>query len=181
MKDFADVISELRNRISELERRGQNAQRDGTIYAVDAVRGLARVKLLDGDNPFVTGWIDWSEAASGDNKTHNPPSIGQAVIIQSESGDLTDAIIQMSVPSSSHPRPSNLGDEYILTSVGDACVKVVDGGSNIRLSVGGVSLVISADGVQITGGKVLHNGTDVGDSHKHSNVAPGRMQTGKPV
>ena len=55
-------------------------------------------------------------------KTHFPPSIGEQVKLESESGDLTDAVIDTSLPSNANPRPHDklaeakiqIGDTYIL-------------------------------------------------------------------
>lgn len=43
---------------------------------------------------------------------------------------------------------------------------------------GGASI---AGGVSITGGSVTHNGTNIGDDHKHSGVKSGGSNTGGPV
>lgn len=181
MGDLAALLDDMRGRIGELERRAASRSRVGVIDAVDAAKGLARVKLLDGERPFLTGWIPWQEAAAGAMRTHMPPSVGQQVKVVSESGDLTDATIQGSLNSDGAPRPSGAGDAFVLGAVGSARIEVTGGGAEVTVKVGGVKLVVSGAGVAITGGKVTHNGTDIGDTHKHVGVVPGPSETGVPV
>ncbi|MFV0385664.1 phage baseplate assembly protein V [Paracoccus sp. (in: a-proteobacteria)] len=180
MAGLPEIIDDLRRRVGELERRQRAQSRTGVIADVDPGRGLARVRLLGGDTPFLTGWIPWSEPSAGANKTHNPPSHGQQVQVFSESGDLHDAVIQGSLNSDANGRPSGRGDEYVLASVGGASVIISDGGLSLALAVGGVSVTITPAGLSISGGLVTHNGTDIGDTHKHGGVSSGPSDTGTP-
>ena len=180
MAGLPEIIDDLRRRVTELERRQRAQSRTGTITEVDAGNGLARVRLQDGDQPFVTGWIPWTEPSAGANKTHNPPSVGQQVQISSESGDLHDAIIQGSINSDANVRPSGEGDEYVLLSVGQASIRVVGGGTGILLSVGPYSLTLTAAGAANAGGSLSHNGKDIGDTHTHGGVTSGPADTETP-
>ena len=154
MPDFAEQFDDLRRRVSEIERRLRSQSRTGVIEGVDAANGLARVKLMDGDEPFVTGWIPWEEPSAGSNKTHNPPSKGQQVKIYSESGDLHDASIQGSLNSDANGRPSGAGDEYVLLSVGPAKISVTGGGSTILIKVGGATITITAGGITLNAPRI---------------------------
>lgn len=145
MSDLYAIIDDLRRRVSELERRVRSQSRTGVVVDVDPAKGMARVKLLDGDKPFLTGWIPWEEASAGANKTHNPPSAGQQVKIYSESGDLHDATIQGSLNSDGNGRPSGAGDEFVLASVGAASITISGGGASLVLKVGGSTLTMTAD------------------------------------
>jgi phage baseplate assembly protein gpV len=175
-----EIIDGLRRRITELERRQRGQMRTGVVDEVDPGNGRARVRLLDSDPPFVTGWIPWSEPTAGANRTHNPPSVGQQVMLFSESGDLHDAVIHGSLNSTAHPRPSGAGDEHVLLAVGDARIAVSGGGSSLALTVGGVTLTLTSAGLVVDGGQVSHNGTNIGDTHTHGGVAPGGGNTGTP-
>ncbi|TRD16963.1 phage baseplate assembly protein V [Palleronia caenipelagi] len=173
MAELAHIIDDLRRRISELERRIRSQSRTGVVTEVNAAEGLARVRLLDGEIPFVTGWIPWEEPAAGANRTHLPPSVGQQVRINSESGDLYDASIQASLNSDAIGRPSGAGDAYVLSSVGPCTITVSDGGGTCRITVGGSSitltgsaitlasngstLVLDAGGIQEAGAKIEMN------------------------
>lgn len=141
--DLASIIDDVRVRIGELERRQRNQTRTGVIDQVDPAKGLARVRLSDGDRPFLTGWLPWEEAAAGANKTHTPPSVGQQVRVNSETGDLTDGTIQGSVNSADNARPSSSGDTHVLLSFGQAMIAVSDDGATMRFSVGATSLTLT--------------------------------------
>lgn len=180
MPGLPDIIDDLRRRITELERRLQAKSRTGVISDVDPAKGLARVKLQDGDEAFLSGWVPWVEPSAGANKTHNPPSIGQQVQIISESGDLHDAVIQGSLNSNANTRPSSAGDEYVLASVGQTRVAVSGGGTALTLQVGAVTVTVTAAGFAVQGGQVTHNGTDIGDTHTHNGVVSGPANTGTP-
>jgi phage baseplate assembly protein gpV len=175
-----EQLDEMRRRLAELERRVGSQSRTGVVTEVDAVNGLARVRLTEGDAPMLTGWLRWVEPAAGANKTHNPPSVGQQVEIRSESGDLHDATIQGSVNSAANGRPSGEGDEFVLLSVGTASIKAIGGGAAIVVAVGGYSLTLSAAGAVNAGGALSHDGKNIGKSHTHPNVVNGPDSTEPP-
>lgn len=176
------LILDMRDRLTELERRNGGRNRTGVIAEVDAANGLARVKLLDDDDgePFLTDWLPWMELSAGKNKTHSPPSQGQQVQVSSETGDLHDGVIQGSLNSDDNGRPSGAGDEYVLLSVGAAKITATGGGSEIKISVGGYSVTFSASGATHSGGKLTHNGKDVGATHTHGGVIKGVANTKPP-
>ncbi|MDV6226347.1 phage baseplate assembly protein V [Nitratireductor aquimarinus] len=129
MAGFIDRIVEAERRIAELERRGRNRKRTGVVAELDLKKGLARVRISDGDRPFLSPWVPWKEIAAGGIKSHIPPTVGEQVDVVSESGDLTDAVIDMSTPSNSNPRPHDgpeamlvHGDVTILIGAGEARV-----------------------------------------------------------
>lgn len=139
-------VADLYKQVAEINRRLQNRSRTGTVSEVDAEKGVARVILLEDDGtgkPFKSPWVQWREMAMGQNKTHMPPSVGQQVALVSENGDLTDAVIDMSLPSENNPRPSDKGDSYILSKVGPFELHVSDGGGKAVIKVGGTSLTLT--------------------------------------
>lgn len=156
MAGLPEMFDDLRRRVTELERRQRAQSRTGVITEVDAGNGLARVKLQgeDGQEPFLTGWIPWTEPSAGANKTHNPPSVGQQVQIASESGDLHDAVIQGSLNSDANGRPSGAGDEYVLASVGAASVTISGGGASMVLKVGGSTVTLTDGGIVLNSPRI---------------------------
>lgn len=114
--DFLEMLSWLGRKAAEQERRNRTRSRIGTIVEVDAQKGVARVNLNEAG--FKTGWIPWQEQSAGGAKTHWPPTIGQQVRVKSESGDMRDAEIEISMPSEANPRPSQASDERVLLDVG---------------------------------------------------------------
>lgn len=189
-----EIIIGLNNRLKELERRTQNAKRTGTIHSVDAEKGLARVLLMpQGSNgkPFLSPWLPWAEQAAGQGKTHFPVSVGQQVHITSESGDLTDGTIEMSVPSNQNARPSQSGTEFVLLDNGGVRISA-DGGalritaSSFRLDASASAEISSArtevdsNDIRLEGSTLRHNGKSIGDSHTHTGVETGNGTTGEP-
>lgn len=154
MADFHGIINDLRRRVADLERRQRAQTRTGVIDQVDPAQGRARVRLQDGEKPFLTGWLPWEEAAAGSMKTHNPPSVGQQVRLFSESGDLTDATIQGSLNSDANARPSGAGDEYILASVGGASITISGGGASMVLKVGGSTVTLTAGTIVLDAARI---------------------------
>lgn len=106
-RSTAEIFLDILHRVEEIERRFENRERTGTIHEVDAEKGLARVKLDEGKDgqPFLSPWVPWKETAMGFIKTHFPPEVGEQVKLVSESGDLTDAVIDTSIPSNEFKRP----------------------------------------------------------------------------
>lgn len=193
MAQLEDIIVNIQNRLSELERRRRNAKRTGIVDEVDTKKGLARVTLVDdGEKKFRTGWIPWKEVAAGTTSTHIPPVVGQQVDVLSENGDLTDGVIDFSLHSNANKRPHD-GSQAV----------IVHGNTRITLDKGAVQIEtadavtinvpkthitgdVEIDGnlltkgngetrgsVDFKGGYVRHNGKNIGDSHKHRGVRSG--------
>jgi phage baseplate assembly protein gpV len=171
---FIERIVELERQVAELDRRGRNRKRTGVVDQVDTAKGVARVKIADGEQgPYLTGWLPWKEIAAGGIKSHIPPTKGEQVDVVSENGDLTDAVIDMSTPSNANPRPHD-GPEAVITK----------GGTRITISDGAVEIVadVSIKGaLTIVGPSVTHNGKSIGDTHEHTDVTPGAALTGPPA
>lgn len=188
----------LVQRVADLERRSRNRKRTGEVTEVDAAKGLARVKISEPDGKAYTSpWIPWNETSAGKHKTHYPVSVGEQVEVQSENGDLTDGVINRSVPSTANKRPSTKGDEYVLSNVGKHTDKVSDGGATRTLEVGGTKVTVTDGKVLIsvggstfeftgagfkqTGGKQEHDGKNVGKDHKHGGIFRGGALTDPPA
>lgn len=193
--DLAAIVMELVFRVSDLERRDRNRSRIGTISEVDAARGLARVELSrEGGTPYLTGWIPWREQAAGAAKTHFPPSAGQQVRVESQSGDLTDGEIEIGMPSEDNPRPSTKGDEVVLLTHGELRISSSDGGAKLTISLGGSSIEVTKDKITttatdvaidgktaITGEVLTHNEKNISHDHVHTDVVRGSQLTGPPA
>lgn len=124
-------IAELYRRDAERTRRDRNRKRTGVVAEVDHEKGLARVKLsTQSGKDFLSGWLPWKEVASGGIKSHIPPTVGEQVNVVSESGDLTDAEIDMSVPSTANPRPHD-GPEAVITK-GDVRIQIADSRTDVN-------------------------------------------------
>lgn len=134
--DLPDIIADLYHRIADLERRRQNARRTGTVESVDAAKGVARVRLNEDPKtgkPYITAEIPWKTPSVGATKVNIPPSVGQQVEVVSESGDMTDAVIDHSVRSNANPLPGAKPGEAIVTT-GETTLFIT--GSKIRAATG---------------------------------------------
>lgn len=171
---FLNRFVELERKVAEADRRARNRKRTGTITEVDNAKGLARVKITEEDGkPFITGWLPWKEMSAGGTSSHIPPTVGQQVDAISESGDLTDGVIDFSTHSNANPRPHD-GPEAV----------IVHGG--LRMTLGDGTFEIIGDvtikgALTIEGSGVTHNGKDIGDTHKHTQVEPGAGISGVPL
>ncbi len=142
--DLTDFMTDVYQRLAELERRARNRKRTGTVSEVDHKKGLARVKISEpGAVPYIGPWMPWKEIAAGDIKTHIPPSVGQQVTVVSESGDLTDGEIDMSIPSTANARPHD-GPEAVMTK-GSVRIEVSDD----RAKVKAPKVLVESDDVRL--------------------------------
>ena len=178
MADLARIVARMQGQIVELQRRINNGMREGVVVDVDPAKQRVKVDIGDDDNPLITPWIRWPERA-GARKTWNPPSVGELMTVHSPGGEISENSMAFHGGfAGANGAPSGDGDATVFT-LGPVTVTVVAGGATIE--VGGVSVEITGGGVAITGGKVTHNGTDIGDTHKHGGILPGPAQTGTPV
>lgn len=169
-----EQMADLYRRVAEVERRNRNRKRTGKVAEVDYGKGVARVELSTQEGKtYLTPWMPWKEVASGGIKSHIPPTKGEQVDVVSESGDLTDAVIDMSVPSSANPRPHD-GPEAVITK-GKSRITIADGSVEI------VADVTIRGALAIEGSSVTHNGRNIGDTHRHKGVQPGPALTGDPA
>lgn len=117
-RHLPDQVADLYRRIAEMERRGQNQKRTGTVVEANYEKGLYRVQLKEkGSNgkPYITGWLPLKEMAAGEIKMYVPLSVGEQVTVKSENGDLSDAEIEHSINSKDNAKPHNKGGEVVLT------------------------------------------------------------------
>lgn len=173
MASFIDRMVELEREVADLRRRARNRRRTGVIHEVDTGKGLARVKIMDGEKgPYLSPWVPWKEISAGGTNAHIPPTKDQQVDVLSESGDLTDGVIDFSTHSNQNPRPHD-GPEAV----------IVHGGTRMTISDGAVEIIADVTikgALTIEGPKVTHNGHDIGDTHKHTEVVPGGGISGPP-
>ena len=128
------------------------------------------------------------------NRFHTPPSKGQQFTALSPNGDWQQAVALPMTWSDQNQSPSSNGDENVLTygnvtaTIKDGLCEVVVGAASLKLTsaavtikVGGVNVEITDSGVAITGGKVTHDGKNIGSTHLHGGVVPGGGLTDVPA
>ena len=69
------------------------------------------------------------------------------------------------------------GSSIALDAAGGAMVQAK---GTVTVKVGGVTFTVSPGGVDISGGKVTHNGRNIGSDHVHGEVMGGEGTTGDP-
>lgn len=172
MSQLVDKLVEMERRIFEVERRAANRKRTGVIDELDLSKGLARVQLEGGETPYRTGWLPWKEIAAGGISSHIPPTKGQQVDVLSESGDLTDAVIDFSTHSNANPRPHD-GPEAVIVH---GATRLLIGDGVVEISA---NVTIKGD-LQVDGSSMRHNDKSVGADHTHGGVVPGNSNTDFP-
>lgn len=172
-------VAELAARIAELERRFSGVMRHGTVEEIDTARHRVRLnfgKDIEGRH-FLSPWVPYAQVA-GALKVHTPPSKGQQFTALSPNGDWQQAVAIPMTWSNQNASPSNAGNEHVLTFGG---VRLTVCEQSLEAQVDGVTLKVTSDGVTITGGKVTHQGKNIGATHIHGGVIPGGGLTDVPA
>lgn len=183
-KSLPEQIANIYYRIGEIERRGRNRKRKGTISEVGTGEnaGKYKVKLSEnGGKPFVSGWIKSRVLGGGATKIDVMRRVGEQVDVISENGDLTDAEIDLSTYSDENAR-ENGEDVPLHIKIGDTVFAV----SGDTVAITAADIVINGDvtitgAVTIEGTSLTHNSKNVGSDHEHVDVMFGSDNTGPPA
>lgn len=170
-------LGELAIRVASLERRVNGGMLSGVVHQVDASLGLVRLNLGDATGDlYLSPWVPYAQIG-GQIRLHNPPSVGQQMMLMAPGGEIRQALALPLGFSDENPSPSDEDDAAVLT-FGSLSIRLTGDGAVV--TVGGVSLEITGSGVAITGGSVTHNGQNIGDTHVHGGVEPGPSDTTGP-
>lgn len=167
-----ELIAKLRGMIRRVAIK--NVSDDGETQT-------ASIEVADGI------WRDNIEISQQYGMTSNAPEDGGLAIAIAIGGDEGDMIVLPIGNPSTRMSGLGKGDVAMYNAFGDRVVIRQGGGievkaaSSIAMNVGGVSAVLSAEGLAITGGKVTHNGKNIGDTHIHGGVVPGLAKTEPPA
>jgi hypothetical protein len=173
-----DQLVQLADRIAVLEQRLSNSTRYGTVAEVDPAAGTVRLDLGNGtDGPFLSPPMPYSQMA-GSLRVHAPPSVGQQMVCFAPGGDIRQAT---AIPMTWGGDNANPGADGATNVLRFGNVTISLNGSGVTIQSGGSTIVIGADGLAVTGGVVTHNGTDIGDTHRHGGVVPGMSPTQEPI
>ena len=178
MSSFDFAFSKLFQRIEELERvvNSQSRQinnlfREGRIVEVHPDKGTAVVEMFgDGSKTKQIPWL----TQAGDINDFVPPSVGQRVIIASPTGEPGRAVIMPGGYSDQFQQPHDAGSEA-MRKVGSSSDLMT--GSKRRIVADEIEFI---GNVRITGEVLEHNGRNVGDDHRHTDVKRGGDLTGPP-
>ena len=92
----------------ENERRLQSIINRGIVTQVDHAAARCRVQI-DG---LETDWLKFTSARIGKVKIWNPPSIGEQVLVISETGELSTGLVTTSFDYDDQPLPSANADTF---------------------------------------------------------------------
>ncbi|MCW2319187.1 hypothetical protein M2322_004756 [Rhodoblastus acidophilus] len=178
MREVHEALSAALDRIAELEKRVERMFRVGKVTDVDPAKQLYRQEIgLDPDGqPVKSPWIRYSQIA-GARKSHSPPSKGQQMLMISPDGEFRTALGVPHGWSDENPAPSDKDEDVEVR--GD--VKITNDGKSITKVIKGVTYVFSASGLDVKGGKITHDGKDIGSDHTHEGVEPGAGKSGPPA
>jgi phage baseplate assembly protein gpV len=188
-------LVELASRVADLERRFSGVVRHGTVDEVDPGKQIVRIKFGEDKDgkPFLSPWLPYAQIA-GALKVHTPPTKGQQMSTLSPSGDWMQAVALPMHWSDQNQSPSSNGDENVLTygnvraTIKDDLVQVIVGGctlevtsGHVKIEIDGVTHTIDGSGITTNGGRIEHDGKNIGKDHKHKDVESGPSLTGPPV
>lgn len=190
-------IGELIRRVSDLEHRVSRQIRYGTVQEVrhrdGQIEVRARIGLDTEGNHLLSPWVPWAQTA-GALKVHTPPTSGQQVRLMAPDGEARQAVAEPFTWSDDNPTPSDQLDRNVLTFGGwriewkEGGIEVGKGGTKLTIAEGsfkfeadGVTHEITSDGLKTTGGRIEHDGKNIGKDHRHRDVEPGPALTGVPT
>lgn len=96
----------MNNPSPDIERRLQSFVNRGIVTQVDYAAARCRVQI-DG---LETDWLKFSAARLGNIKIWNPPSVGEQVLVISETGELSTGLVTTSFDYDDEPMPSTNAD-----------------------------------------------------------------------
>lgn len=130
--------------LSDLQKRLNNLVRSGVI--ADVKQSPLRVKVSIGS--LQTDWLRVKMPAAGALSISWLPSVGEAVQVMSESGDLRNGVVHMGLHTDANPPPATEPGIYTLCfSDGTAVTYDINGTIlNISLAGGKVGLQASPEG-----------------------------------
>lgn len=163
----------------------------------DKTRGMVRrgvLKNIKDDGQTQTASVEVAEGVwRHDVEIMQPygsashvPADGSLAVVLAIGGDQGDLVVMnVSNPSKRLGKlPEGAVGNY--NEHGDRVLVLPDGtvqvaaGKALDVTVGGVKFRVSAEGVDITGGHVRHNGVNIGDTHFHGGVVHGDDDTDVP-
>lgn len=165
-------------RIQELDRRVAGHVVRGKVKERDIAK--KKVRLLIGKDDegedVLSPWVPYAQIA-GDLKVHTPPSVGQNMVIKSETGDLQQGTAFPHHWNNDNKSPSDKEDENVLTYGG---IKLTLDAGKVLLEIDGTTFEWSGEGFVQTGGKIEHDGHLIDKTHVHTEVITGADLSGPP-
>lgn len=147
-EDLPGVVAWLVRKVTEIERRAAGRQRRGIVAEVNAGAGLFRVDFAPG---YRSPWIPALSPSGGALRIQAEPTVGQSVLVDSPSGDMTDAVIIASGFTDDNARPHDQAGEFALDVGG---TRIVASGDRLILQSNGSSIELDSAGVRVEGARI---------------------------
>jgi hypothetical protein len=172
-RDARAIAREFRNlykMADDLDRRMVSMMLSGKVAEIDGDRIRLEIQPQDSrtGKPFLSPWVQVQEAA-GQTGTHFPVKVGDPMRLMSPNGELgaqSLAIRDGYTDQDKNPTDQKQG-ELVIAHDGPVRIK-------------GSAIILEADGVDAKSASLTHNGVNVGENHKHTDVVPGPALTGPP-
>jgi len=193
VSDIPRRVADLEYLVADMKRRESNYVRPGVVVSFDPATNSIVANIGSGDAPVATHPVPvFTHAGSG--LSWRPLKAGQQITLLCPDGDLSNAVALPGGFHDKNPAPSQSAAEDIEAQRGQSRLRTTDtaayletGSSSVKveasqitLTAGGVTALLSATGLAITGGKVTHNGHDIGADHVHTLVSIGSDLSGPP-
>lgn len=147
----------------------------------DGQTQTASIEVADGV------WRDDVEIMQPYGTASHPPADGALAIALAVGADQGDLVVMPAsnpskrmgkLPEGAVGLYNEFGDKVLILPDGKV---QISGATSLEATFGGVIFRISAEGVDITGGHVRHNGKNIGDTHIHGGVIHGDDTTTEPA
>ncbi|WP_366655350.1 phage baseplate assembly protein V [Fodinicurvata sp. EGI_FJ10296] len=89
--------------LSDVERQVNGVIRYARVTEIN--HAAARVRVTDG--PIVSNWIRWAEVRAGADRTWDPPTVGERVIVVCPGGDLNNGTVIARLNCTDNPPPDD--------------------------------------------------------------------------
>lgn len=164
--------NDLEFHISEMQRLVMNLIRIGKVAATNYADATVKVQIGE----LETDWVPWLSLRAGQDRSWNPPTVGEQVLVLSPGGDLACAVVVGSLYQTAHPAPSSTGTET-RTQYRDGAVIGHDAATHaLTVQTPGAVSMRGATGVVVgSGGPVTLTGSAVAISADGGGNTAGTM------
>lgn len=145
--------------MGELDRRVGNVLRIGTVFAFDPAQG---VKVDIGD--LVTDWLPIGVGRAGKQRSWNPKSIGEQVLIAAPDGEVSQGVVVCSLPCDAFPENGSTPDLWRETFADGTVVEYDQATGSLRADVtsaGSITLHIGGTVLTLRDGQATLVADDV--------------------
>lgn len=185
MSDFDDLVAAvagLQRDLAKLRTDYDNTFIQGAVTDRDHEKGVRIALDKEGKNK-----TDWTRPADNTGASRVLPRLKDQVLILNPHGDPRQGVAIGLGHSKERKNPARDADNTVLFDRDDVRVES-DGkggclitGKRILLKAGDVTAELTGDGLKVIGGKVEHDGKNIGKDHKHGQTQPGGGQSGPPA